>query len=101
MARVFLAMKVAGCNLLHLPMLLWKSLLKIIMVVLGSLKIDSAKVTSWDPEINNYTKFKLDVKPYPINYSTKEIDKVPRPYIVAEDATGTINITRSELAYLG
>ena len=69
--------------------------------ILGSLVIDSVKVTSWNPEINNYVKFKLDVKPYPINDTTAKIGKVPRPYIVSEDATGSTNITNSELAYLG
>ena len=66
--------------------------------ILGSLKIDSVKVTSWNPEINNYVKFALDVKPYPLNDTTKNIGKVPRPYITSQNPSGRTNITNSEVA---
>jgi len=65
--------------------------------VLGSLKIDSVKVTSWNPNTNNYA-------------TTEDSDRngrdtkvgTPRPYIVVEkEATGTTDITNSEIAYLG
>ncbi len=55
----------------------------------GRLKIDSVKITSWDLQTNDYAK--TDVE-----------GKIPRPYIfVDKDATGTTDITNSELAYLG
>ena len=71
------------------------------ITVLGSLKIDSVKITSWNPESNDYVKFKFDVLPDREHQHTG-IDAVPRPYIrVEEEATGTTNITNSEIAYLG
>ena len=67
------------------------------ILVSGSLKIDSVKVTSWNPNTNNYTRSQD---------SGRNGDDVtigtPRPYIVVEDgATGTTDITNSELAFLG
>ena len=66
--------------------------------VYGSLKIDSVKVTSWNPATNYYTE----------SYGSRETSgKIthngsPRPYIRIEShATGTTNITNSEIAYLG
>jgi poly(beta-D-mannuronate) C5 epimerase len=66
--------------------------------VLGSLKIDSVKITSWNPETNNYA----------ISNGSREITGkithpgAPRPYIRIEShATGTTNIINSEIAYLG
>jgi parallel beta-helix repeat protein len=57
--------------------------------VYGSLKIDSVKITSWNPETNDYA-------------ITDELGKIPRPFIIVEDkATGTTDIINSELAYLG
>jgi mannuronan 5-epimerase len=57
--------------------------------VYGSLKIDSVKITSWNPETNDYA-------------ITDAKGKIPRPFIIVEDkATGTTDITNSELAYLG
>ena len=59
------------------------------IAVYGSLKIDSVKITSWNPEINDYA-------------ITDAKGKIARPYIIVEDeATGTTDITNSELAYLG
>jgi mannuronan 5-epimerase len=55
----------------------------------GRLKIDSVKITSWDLQTNDYAK-------------TDVLGKIPRPYIfVDKDATGTTDITNSEIAYLG
>ena len=55
----------------------------------GSMKIDSVKITSWNPEnesIDEYVKS----------------DPHPRPSIrVDKKATSTTNITNSELGYLG
>jgi parallel beta-helix repeat protein len=67
------------------------------ILVSGSLKIDSVKVTSWNPNTNDYAL---------TNDSHREgIDVevgTPRPYIrIEEEATGTTDITNSELAYLG
>jgi mannuronan 5-epimerase len=68
-----------------------------IVDVHGSLKIDSVKITSWDPTTNYYAI---------TNGSRTESDVfifgAPRPYIVVENnATGTTDITNSEIAYLG
>ena len=74
----------------------------------GSLKIDSVKITSWDPTTNNYAisnGSREAVPPgtkgatpngYIIHYGA------PRGFIKVEhDATGTTDITNSEIAYLG
>jgi mannuronan 5-epimerase len=65
--------------------------------VFGTLKIDSVKVTSWNPNINNYTRSQdSDRDGKDVNIGT------PRPYIVVDnEATGTTDITNSEIAYLG
>jgi mannuronan 5-epimerase len=58
--------------------------------VMGQMKIDSVKITSWDPEEDDYYK------------TTKKDASDHRAYIsVMEEATGTTNVTNSELAYLG
>jgi len=68
--------------------------------VLGSLKIDSVKMTSWDPSSNNYAinegKRNLRGTEYEVELGS------PRPFISIEgEATGTTDITNSEIAYLG
>lgn len=70
--------------------------------VFGSLIIDSVKITSWNPEKNDVIKFNMGKRAgeelTKSNYDTIE----PRPFIrVSEKATGTTNITNSELSYLG
>jgi poly(beta-D-mannuronate) C5 epimerase len=63
----------------------------------GGLKIDSVKITSWNPTTNNYTLSPDSDR----NGEDVEIG-TPRPYIVVEpEATGTTDITNSEVAYLG
>jgi mannuronan 5-epimerase len=58
------------------------------IIVYGSMKIDSVKVTSWNPRTNNYATY---LGPEP-----------PRAFIrVMKEATGTTDITNSEIAYLG
>jgi poly(beta-D-mannuronate) C5 epimerase len=62
----------------------------------GSLKIDSVKITSWDPTTNYYA----------ITNGSRTGDithlGAPRPSIVVENnATGTTDITNSEIGYLG
>ncbi|HSF50389.1 MAG TPA: hypothetical protein VLA74_06485, partial [Nitrososphaeraceae archaeon] len=68
----------------------------------GSLKVDSVKITSWDPETDDYVKFPKEVK-YVDEASAEEIyASILRPYIkVNLDATGPTIIQNSELAYLG
>jgi parallel beta-helix repeat protein len=74
----------------------------------GSLKIDSVKITSWDPTTNNYAisngsreavppgTIGATLNGYIIHYGA------PRGFIKVEhDATGTTDITNSEIAYLG
>jgi mannuronan 5-epimerase len=57
--------------------------------VLGGLKIDSVKITSWNLETNSYA-------------ITNEDGTIPRPFIRAEpEATDTMDIINSEIAYLG
>ena len=67
------------------------------ILVSGSFNFDSAKVTSWNPNKNNYTARQYsDRNGQSVNIVT------PRPYIVVEDdASGTTDITNSEIAYLG
>ena len=67
----------------------------------GSLKIDSVRITSWNPETNDYVRYEVE-KLIPEEGEEAPYDKVSRPYIrVEEGATGTTDITNSELAYLG
>ena len=65
--------------------------------VSGSLKIDSVRISSWNPNINNYTS-SLDS-----HRNGEDVQLgTPRPYIVVnDDATGTTDITNSELTSLG
>jgi len=67
------------------------------ILVSGSLKIDSVKVTSWNPNTNDYAlsdDSDRDGRQTQIG--------TPRPYIRIEaEATGTTDITNSEIAYLG
>jgi mannuronan 5-epimerase len=69
-----------------------------IIEVHGSLKIDSIKLTSWDASTNDYVK-----NPGSRDLSDNHLEiGTPRPHISVEsDATGTTDITNSELAYLG
>lgn len=55
--------------------------------VIGSLKIDSVKITSWNTTSNNYTKSDGTVHRAAITVPAK--------------GTGQLNITNSEIAYLG
>ncbi|MDQ3868207.1 MAG: right-handed parallel beta-helix repeat-containing protein [Thermoproteota archaeon] len=69
--------------------------------VYGSLKIDSVKITSWNPGTNDYVKFKVKKIPPDVGEEAP-YDKIPRPFIrVEHGATGTTDITNSEIAYLG
>jgi mannuronan 5-epimerase len=68
--------------------------------VLGSLEIDSIIMTSWDVSANSYAfnegKRNLVGTEYEVNLGS------PRPFISVEwEATGTTDITNSEIAYLG
>jgi len=65
--------------------------------VSGSLKIDSVKMTSWNPNTNNYTTSQDSGR------GGQDVQVgTPRPYIVVDsEATGTTDITNSEIAYLG
>ena len=67
------------------------------ILISGSLKIDSVKVTSWNPNTNGYaTTEDSHREGVDVEVGT------PRPYIrIQEEATGTTDITNSELAYLG
>src|SRR6266496_3501294 len=63
----------------------------------GGLKIDSVKITSWDPTTNYYS-----ITNGSRTGSGVFIFGAPRPSIVVENnATGTTDITNSEIAYLG
>jgi parallel beta-helix repeat protein len=63
-----------------------------IIEVYGNLRIDSVKITSWNPKTNDYAKI-------PAYDEDKEPELIP--YIKVEgEATGTTDITNSELAYL-
>jgi poly(beta-D-mannuronate) C5 epimerase len=63
----------------------------------GSLKIDLVKITSWDPTTNYYA-----ITNGSRTASGVFIFGAPRPSIIVENnATGTTDITNSEIAYLG
>ena len=67
------------------------------ILISGGLKINSAKISSWNPNTSNYTS-SLD------SHRNGEDVHIgtPRPYIVVnDDATGTTDITNSELVALG
>ena len=67
------------------------------ITVEGILKVDSVKITSWNPETNDYVKFSEEAKEDQSLYTN-----IPRPYIkIEQEATGPTKITNSELAYLG
>ena len=68
----------------------------------GSLKIDSVKITSWDPEKGDVIKFDFGKREGEEHTKSDYDTAEPRGFIrVAKDATGTTNITNSEVAYLG
>ena len=56
--------------------------------IAGSAKIDGVKITSWDSASNHTI-------PQNVNGS------IARPFIKADSAEGTINISNSEIAFLG
>lgn len=67
------------------------------ILVSGSLKFDSVKVTSWNPNTNDYELTNDSDR----NGEDTQIG-TPRPYMrIEEEATGTTDITNSEIAYLG
>ena len=71
------------------------------ITVFGNLIIDSVKITSWDPENNDFIKFEVDILSSS-EFEHSGIDAVSRPYIKIEDETTcTANITNPEIAYLG
>jgi mannuronan 5-epimerase len=68
----------------------------------GSLKIDSVKITSWDPEKNDVIRFDFGKRPGEEHTKSDYDTAEPRAFMrVSKDATGTTNITNSEIAYLG
>ena len=68
----------------------------------GSLKIDSVKITSWDPEKNEVIGFDFGKRAGEEHTKSDYDTAEPRAFIrVSKDATATTNITNSELAFLG
>ena len=68
----------------------------------GSLKIDSVKITSWDSENNDVIKFDFGKRPGEEHTKSDYDTAEPRAFIrISKDATGTTDITNSEIAYLG
>jgi parallel beta-helix repeat protein len=68
----------------------------------GSLVIDSVKITSWDPEKRDVVRFDYGKRPGEEHTKSDYDTAEPRAFIrVSKDATGTTNITNSEIAYLG
>lgn len=66
---------------------------------IGSLNIDSVKISSWDPFRKDYKKFAIDKLP---NNTSIKPDIYPRPYIIVDKkSNGTTNIINSEISYLG
>ncbi|HEY0580516.1 MAG TPA: hypothetical protein VGC75_07385, partial [Candidatus Nitrosocosmicus sp.] len=54
----------------------------------GSAKIDHVKITSWNPLFNDTIKQNAN-------------GTIPRPYIMAIKSVGSVNISNSEIAFLG
>ena len=70
--------------------------------VRGSLTIDSVKITSWDTEKNDVIGFAYGKRPGEEHTKSDYDTAEPRAFIrVSKEATGTTNITNSELGYLG
>ncbi|MDQ6668700.1 MAG: right-handed parallel beta-helix repeat-containing protein, partial [Thermoproteota archaeon] len=74
----------------------------------GSLKINSVKITSWDPTTNNYAMTNGSREAVPTGTKGATANGyiihfgAPRPFIKIErDATGATDIANSEIAYLG
>jgi len=74
----------------------------------GALRIDSVKITSWNPIANNYAITNGSREAVPAGTKGATFNGyiihfgAPRPFIKVEhDATGTTDITNSEIAYLG
>ena len=56
--------------------------------VYGGAIIDGIKITSWDPYSNDTIKQNVN-------------GSIPRPYIIFKNADGNVNISNSEIAFLG
>ena len=54
----------------------------------GSAQIDHIKISSWNPSLNDTIKQNVN-------------GSIPRPYIMAIKAVGNVNISNSEVAFLG
>jgi mannuronan 5-epimerase len=54
----------------------------------GSAEIAGVKITSWDPISNDTIRQNAN-------------GSIPRPYIIVDNAVGTMNISNSEIAFLG
>ena len=54
----------------------------------GSAKINGVKITSWNPLLNDTIKQNAN-------------GSIPRPYVYAQNTFGNVNISNSEIAYLG
>jgi parallel beta-helix repeat protein len=68
----------------------------------GSLKINSVKITSWNTLTNNYATTNGTRHDPGVGKSESTVPGAPRPFITVEkDATGTTDLTNSEIAYLG
>jgi mannuronan 5-epimerase len=74
----------------------------------GSVKIDSVKITSWNPATNNYAITNGSRQEAPVGSKGVTANGyiihfgAPRAFIKIEnDATGITDITNSEIAYLG
>jgi|SRR5437867_2954438 len=68
----------------------------------GSLKIDSVKITSWDLEKNDVIKLALGKRAGEEHTKSDYDTAEPRAFIrISKQATGTTDITNSEVAYLG
>jgi mannuronan 5-epimerase len=68
----------------------------------GSLIIDNVKITSWDPEKKDVIDFGFGKRPGEEHTKSDYDTAEPRAFIrISRDATGTTNITNSEIGYLG
>ena len=70
--------------------------------VYGTLEIDSVKITSWDPIKQDVIQFNFGKRPGEEHTKSYYDTSQPRVFIrISKSATGTTNVTNSELAYMG
>lgn len=72
------------------------------ITIVGSLIIDSVKISSWNQNEDDYIKYEVEIRQGSTDQKDTPYDKIPRPYFRMEDESiGTTRISNSEISYLG